>query len=65
MGKLVSEESIVPDDKIWSILLYLLNDHNTGSDLVVRFTSAVAVGECIDVSIHYLMKWDLLETNYN
>lgn len=38
------------DPVIWEILVHLLQDTSSGSDLVVRLTAANAVRECVDVS---------------
>ena len=50
LGKLVSDECVRPESQVWDVLLHLLNDYSQGSDLAVRFASAVAIGECVDVS---------------
>ena len=50
LGKLVSDECVRHESQVWDVLLHLLNDYSQGSDLAVRFASAVAIGECVDVS---------------
>ncbi|ELU45949.1 ran binding protein 11 [Rhizoctonia solani AG-1 IA] len=36
------------DGTVWEVLRYLVQDQGEASDLVVRLTAAIAVGECVD-----------------
>ncbi|CAE6384346.1 unnamed protein product [Rhizoctonia solani] len=36
------------DGTVWEILRYLVQDQGEASDLVVRLTAAIAIGECVD-----------------
>ena len=54
IGKWVSESCYTPKDpKIWEILVHLLQDHDVGTDTVVRLTATIALRECVDVSLIY------------
>ncbi|PPR07214.1 hypothetical protein CVT26_012647 [Gymnopilus dilepis] len=49
IGKWVLESCTSPNNqKIWEIIVYLLQDHGPGSDTVVRLTAAAALRECAD-----------------
>ena len=41
---------------VWEILRYLVQDQGEASDLVVRLTAAIAIGECVDVSFLVLLE---------
>lgn len=45
---------------IWEILRYLIQDQGEASDLVVRITAAIALGDCVDVRC-----LNLLSEGYN
>jgi hypothetical protein len=48
----VSEDCASPNQPvIWELLLYLLKDDGSGGDLVVRFSAAAAVRNCVDVRL--------------
>ncbi|CAE6405310.1 unnamed protein product [Rhizoctonia solani] len=36
------------DGTVWEVLRYLVQDQGEASDLVVRLTAAIAIGECVD-----------------
>ncbi|KAG7449051.1 ARM repeat-containing protein [Guyanagaster necrorhizus] len=49
IGQWVSQACVSPNLSIlWDILVHLLSDRGPGSDMVVRFTAATAVRECVD-----------------
>ena len=53
IGKWVGDKCASPNDvRIWQILVHLLQDKGTGTE-VVRLTAAAAVRDCVDVSCGY------------
>lgn len=53
MGKWIADDCYPANDsKVWQVLLYLLQDKGQGSDEVVRLTAAMALRECVDVSVY-------------
>ncbi|KAI0719492.1 ARM repeat-containing protein [Cerioporus squamosus] len=49
LGKLVSDECLTANNqKLWQVLVHLLQDQGPGSDAVVRLTAAIAIRECVD-----------------
>ncbi|KAH9943383.1 ARM repeat-containing protein [Epithele typhae] len=49
LGKLVSDECLVANnEKLWQVLVHLLQDQGPGTDAVVRLTAAIAIRECVD-----------------
>ena len=53
IGKWVGDKCASPNDvRIWQILVHLLQDKGTGTE-VVRLTAAAAVRDCVDVGCVY------------
>jgi hypothetical protein len=60
IGKWFHEECApATSEKVWVVLLHLLQDQGSGSDFVVRLTAAAALKECIDVGLlaRYQINW--------
>lgn len=58
VGKWMSSDSASPNDpNVWGLLVGLMQGGVPGTDPVVRLTAAVALKECLDVRICYLLSF--------